>query len=249
MGGDKSDTVNKKPSLVDRVANVVEQGSAWATLLGIGASIVTRNPKFLRLAQAGSVGGVAADVTQATTAAINGDARGTIGNLAQAGAGSLASAGLRVRKPKKPGVAPKKKTNNKRINGKPNLDLNIKNLEYNKAREAALKESEAILAKKGVRPLQGEYYQIRLEREMSKRGYGRSDLDAAREARRIAAQNKVTVNALAAGQSAYDVAREQYENNKGFWVSVLEFILGKDPFPWRDSNGKLHGRTTTTTYL
>lgn len=113
-------------------------------------------------------------------------------------------------------------------------------MEYNKAREAALQESEAILAKRGVRPLQGEYYQIRLEREMSQRGYGRSDLDAAREARRIAAQNNVTVQALAAGQSAYDVAREQYENNKGFWDSVREFIFGKDPTPWRDSNGKYH---------
>ncbi len=234
MGGDK------ESSIVDKVANVVEQGSAWATLLGIGASIVTRNPRWLRLAQVGSISGVGADVTQAASAATKGDIKGTVGNLAQAATGSLASAGLRIRKPKKTGVAPKKKTDNKKINGKPNLDLNIKNLEYNKAREAALKESEAILAKRGVRPLQGEYYQIRLEREMSKRGYGRSDLDAAREARKIAAQNKVTVNALAAGQSAYDVAREQYENNKGFWDSVKDFIFGEDPTPWRDSNGEYH---------
>jgi hypothetical protein len=55
---------------------------------------------------------------------------------------------------------------------------------YNTARNKALKESNAELAKKGVRAIQGAYYEKKLAEAMAKRGYGVAANDAIKSANR-----------------------------------------------------------------
>ena len=74
---------------------------------------------------------------------------------------------------------------------------------YNAKRNKALEESNVELAKRGVRPAQGLYYQQKLTDEMAKRGYGVAVNDAIRSANRTVRQNLGAISGVSGGTNIY----------------------------------------------
>ena len=74
---------------------------------------------------------------------------------------------------------------------------------YNAKRAAALAESNRVLARRGVRPSQGQYYLNKLADEMAKRGYGISVNDAIKSANRTLRQNLAGISTADAGINIY----------------------------------------------
>ena len=74
---------------------------------------------------------------------------------------------------------------------------------YNSRRNKALEESNIELAKRGVRPVQGLYYQQKLTDEMAKRGYGVAVNDAIKSANRTLRQNLGIINGVSGGTNIY----------------------------------------------
>ena len=88
---------------------------------------------------------------------------------------------------------------------------------YNSRRNKALEESNIELAKRGVRPAQGLYYQQKLTDEMAKRGYGVAVNDAIKSANRTLRQNLGIINGVSGGTNLYHI----FKKEKG---GMLEFL-------------------------
>lgn len=78
---------------------------------------------------------------------------------------------------------------------------------YNAARNNALNESNAELAKKGVRAIQGAYYEKKLAEAMAKRGYGVAANDAIKSANRTIRQNLAAISGISGSTNVYHIAK------------------------------------------
>jgi hypothetical protein len=78
-------------------------------------------------------------------------------------------------------------------------------LAHNAERQKALKEATEVLAKRGVRPSQGEYFMKYLTDEMAKRGYGVSVADAIRSQKQAQLFNYGLNSAAGAAINIYDI--------------------------------------------
>lgn len=67
---------------------------------------------------------------------------------------------------------------------------------YNQARDQAFKQAVDYLSKRGIRPIQGDYFNKRLIEEMATRGFGVSANDAIRSAKNTIRQNQIISNAI-----------------------------------------------------
>jgi len=88
---------------------------------------------------------------------------------------------------------------------------------YNAGRNNALNESNAELAKKGVRAIQGAYYEKKLAEAMAKRGYGVAANDAIKSANRTLRQNLGIISGVSGGTNLYHI----FKKEKG---GMLEFL-------------------------
>ncbi len=82
---------------------------------------------------------------------------------------------------------------------------------YNASREKALRESTEVLAKKGVRPVQGQYFLDKLTDEMAGRGFGVSFADALKSAEKTAKQNAIFGNLISGSQNTYHLINQDNE--------------------------------------
>lgn len=104
--------------------------------------------------------------------------------------------------------------------------------EYNSRRNKALEESNSELAKRGVRPAQGLYYQQKLTDEMAKRGYGVAVNDAIKSANRTLRQNLGIINGISGGTNLYHIFKKEKGGmlqslKKGSGIHIKEKNKGK----------------------
>lgn len=78
---------------------------------------------------------------------------------------------------------------------------------YNAARNEALRQSNIELAKRGVRPSQGDYYKAKLIEAMAKKGYGVAVNDAIKSANRTIRQNLATISGISGGTNIYHITK------------------------------------------
>ena len=67
---------------------------------------------------------------------------------------------------------------------------------YNQARDQAFTQAVDYLSKRGIRPIQGDYFNKRLIEEMATRGFGVSANDAIQSAKNTIRQNQIISNAI-----------------------------------------------------
>lgn len=92
---------------------------------------------------------------------------------------------------------------------------------YNSGRNKALEESNIELAKRGVRPTQGLYYQQKLTDEMAKRGYGVAVNDAIKSANRTLRQNLGIINGVNGGTNIYHILQHK---QGGEMMNIIDFL-------------------------
>ena len=67
---------------------------------------------------------------------------------------------------------------------------------YNQTRDQAFKQAVDYLSKRGVRPIQGDYFNKKLIEQMATRGFGISANDAIQSAKNTIRQNQIISNAI-----------------------------------------------------
>lgn len=73
---------------------------------------------------------------------------------------------------------------------------------YNQARDQAFTQAVDYLSKRGIRPIQGDYFNKKLIEEMATRGFGVSANDAIQSAKNTIRQNQIISNAISSINNA-----------------------------------------------
>lgn len=73
---------------------------------------------------------------------------------------------------------------------------------YNQARDQAFTQAVDYLSKRGIRPIQGDYFNKKLIEEMATRGFGVSANDAIQSAKNTIRQNQIISNAISSTNNA-----------------------------------------------
>lgn len=73
---------------------------------------------------------------------------------------------------------------------------------YNQARNQAFTQAVDYLSKRGIRPIQGDYFNKKLIEEMATRGFGVSANDAIQSAKNTIRQNQIISNAISGTNNA-----------------------------------------------
>lgn len=73
---------------------------------------------------------------------------------------------------------------------------------YNHARDQAFTQAVDYLSKRGIRPIQGDYFNKKLIEEMATRGFGVSANDAIQSAKNTIRQNQIISNAISGTNNA-----------------------------------------------
>lgn len=73
---------------------------------------------------------------------------------------------------------------------------------YNQARDQAFTQTVDYLAKRGIRPIQGDYFNKKLIEEMATRGFGVSANDAIQSTKNTIRQNQIISNAISGTNNA-----------------------------------------------